>query len=211
MRKEENLRKCLLDIVLCLIIIQAIFLGMKQLTFQIMDEELFSRSMVTMTSMIVGIIFLCAYRRWRNIKFSALPVKFGKVYIVATFLTVLFFVVTLFLIRGFSSQNMLMILYSGIVTPVFEELLFRGTIWNKLRCYIEKEWEIYLLVTVLFGLWHIGYAIGIFMWQGGSILHCIIMKVLWGTLYGLFIGVMRVKTKNCYLGILAHGVLNVFG
>ena len=140
MRKEENLRKCLLDIVLCLIIIQAIFLGMKQLTFQIMDEELFSRSMVTMTSMIVGIIFLCAYRRWRNIKFSALPVKFGKVYIVATFLTVLFFVVTLFLIRGFSSQNMLMILYSGIVTPVFEELLFRGPICNKIRCYIEKEW-----------------------------------------------------------------------
>lgn len=37
------------------------------------------------------------------------------------------------------------------------------------------------------------------------------MKVLWGILYGLFIGVFRVKTKNCYLGILAHGVLNVFG
>ena len=50
-----------------------------------------------------------------------------------------------------------------------------------------------------------------FLWQGGNLLHCIIMKVLWGILYGLFIGVFKVKTKNCYLGILAHGVLNVFG
>lgn len=89
MEKEENLSKCLLDIVLCLIIIQAVFLGIKQLIFQFMDEELFSRSMVTMTSMIVGILFLCVYRRWRDIKFSALPVKFGKLYAVATFLTAL--------------------------------------------------------------------------------------------------------------------------
>ena len=211
MKKEESLSKCLFDIVLCLIIIQAIFLEIKRLIFQFMDEELFSRSMVTMISMIVGIIFLCVYRRWRKIKLSVLPVKFGKVYTVATFFAALFFVVTLFLIRGFSLQNMLMILYGGIVTPVFEELLFRGTIWNKLSYYINKEWKIYLFVTVLFGLWHIGYAIGIFLWQGGNILHCMIMKVLWGLLYGLFIGVFRLKTKNCYLGILAHGVLNVFG
>lgn len=211
MKKEENFCKCLFDIVLCLIMIQTIFLGIKQIAFQFMDEELFSRSMVTMVAMIIGIIFLCVYRRGRRIKFSALPAKFGKVYIVATVLTVLFFAVTLFLIRGFSLQNLLMILYGGIVTPVFEKLLFRGTIWNKLSCYIKKEWDIYLSVIVLFGLWHIGYAIGIFMWQGGNILHCIMMKVLWGTLYGLFLGIFRVKTKNCYLGILVHGVLNVFG
>ena len=104
-----------------------------------------------------------------------------------------------------------MILYGGIITPVFEELLFRGTIWNKLRHYIKKEWKIYLLVTVLFGLWHIGYAVGIYLWQGGNMLRCIVMKVLWGIMYGLFPGAIRLQTKNCYLGILAHGVLNVIG
>ena len=86
-----------------------------------------------------------------------MPVKFEKIYFFATFFTVLFFIVTLFLIRGLSLQNMLMILYSGIITPVFEEILFRGTIWNKLRCYIKKEWKIYLLVTALFGFWHMEY------------------------------------------------------
>ena len=110
MKKEENLSKCLSDIVLRLIIIQVIFLGMKQIAFQFMDEELFSRSMITMISMIVGIAYLCEYKRQRNIEFSALPVRFGKIYIFATFLTVLFFIVTLFLIKGFSLQNMLMIL-----------------------------------------------------------------------------------------------------
>lgn len=211
MKNEEDFSKCLSDIVLCLIILQVIFLGIKQIAFQFMVEALFSRSMVTMVSMIVGIIFLCAYKRRRSIKVSALPVKFGKIYFFATFLTILFFVITLFFIRGFSLQNMLMILYGGIITPVFEEMLFRGVIWNKLRYYIEKEWKVYLLVTALFGLWHIGYAVGIYLWQGGNMLRCIVMKVLWGTMYGLFLGAIRLKTKNCYPGILAHGVLNVFG
>lgn len=71
--------------------------------------------------------------------------------------------------------------------------------------------KIYLLVTALFGLWHIGYAVGIYLWTGGNMLYCIAMKVLWGTLYGLLLGLIRLKTKNCYLGILAHGALNVFG
>lgn len=132
-------------------------------------------------------------------------------YVAATLLTVVFFAITLFLINGFSLQNMLMLLYSGIVTPVFEELLFRGAIWNRLQGSDKSEWTSYLCVTILFGLWHIGYAIGIYMWQGGTLLRCILMKVLWGTLYGLFLGIFRVKTRNCYLGILVHGVLNVFG
>lgn len=69
MKEEQNLSKCLSDILLCLIIIQVIFLGIKQLAFQFMDEALFSRSMVTMISMIVGITLLCEYKRKRNIGF----------------------------------------------------------------------------------------------------------------------------------------------
>ena len=118
MKKEENFSKCLFDIVLHLIIIQAIFLGIKQITFHFIAEELFSRSMVTMVSMTIGIIFLWVYSKWRSSEFSVLPVKFGKVYIVATIFSMLFFVVTLFLIREFSLQNMLMILYGGIVASV---------------------------------------------------------------------------------------------
>ena len=212
MKKEENFSKCLFDIVLYLIIIQAIFLGIKQITFHFIAEELFSRSMVTMISMIIGIIFLWVYSKWRSSEFSVLPVKFGKAYIVATIFSMLFFVVTLFLIRGFSLQNMLMILYGGIVTPIFEELLFRGIIWNRLSCYIKREWKTYLLVTILFGLWHIGYAVGIYLWQGGNMLHCIFMKVLWGMLYGLFIGNPCMKFGKCYVRLLMKNTIwNSYG
>lgn len=58
MKKVENFSKYLFDIVLYLIIIQAIFLGIKQITFHFIAEELFSRSMVTMVSMTIGTIFL---------------------------------------------------------------------------------------------------------------------------------------------------------
>ena len=61
MKKEESFWKCLFDIVLCLIIIQIIFLGSKRFVFRFMEEELFSRSMVTMITMIVGILFLLYY------------------------------------------------------------------------------------------------------------------------------------------------------
>ena len=47
MKKEQNLSKCLFGIVLCLIIIQTIFIGIKWIAFQFIDEDLFSRSMVT--------------------------------------------------------------------------------------------------------------------------------------------------------------------
>ena len=81
---------------------------------------------------------------------------------------------------------------------------------NRLCRHFSREWQTYPAVTALFGLWHIGYAVGIYLWQGGDLLHCILMKVFWGTLYGLALGAFRLKTKNCYLGMLIHGVLNVF-
>ena len=34
------------------------------------------------------------------------------------------------------------------------------------------------MVTVLFALWHIGYAVGIYLWSGGNLFICIVMKVI---------------------------------
>lgn len=50
--------------------------------------------------------------------------------------------------------------YSCIVTPVSEELLFRGYIWNKwnkLNGISKSKWVTYLTVTILFPLWHLAY------------------------------------------------------
>lgn len=52
---------------------------------------------------------------------------------------------------------MFLLAYSCIVTPVFEELLFRGYIWNQLSGIWGNKWPTYLTTSILFGLWHLVY------------------------------------------------------
>ena len=210
-RSKNEFAATLIGILLCICAAQGFFLGIKRIAFHFCEETLFSRSMVTMAPMLLVLAVLVFYWKANKTELKLLLDRFGGGYIAATVAAALFLAITLFLIKGFSVKNLLLIVYAGIVTPVFEELLFRGHFWNRLSLHVEKEWIVFLLVTVLFGMWHIGYAVGIYLWQGGSLLRCILMKVLWGSMYGLLLGGIRLKTGNCYLGILAHGVLNVFG
>lgn len=210
-KRRKDFAGTLFGIVLCICAVQGLFLGLKRIAFRFCEETLFSRSMVTMAAMLLALAGFAFYWKAKNTELKLLPERFGSRYIAATVAAVLFLAITLFRVMGFSLRNLLLIIYAGIVTPAFEEPLFRGCFWNRLSSHMGKEWVAFLLVTVLFGLWHIGYAVGIYLWQGGSLLRCIVMKVLWGTLYGLLLGGIRLRTGNCYLGILAHGVLNVFG
>lgn len=56
--KSENIFGTLFVVGLNLTIVQAIFLGTKRLAFLFVEETLFSRSMVTMASMLLGIFML---------------------------------------------------------------------------------------------------------------------------------------------------------
>ena len=212
MKKDNRIvLKELLSIIIYLTIIQLLFIGIKQGVFCFYPETLYSRSMVMMFTMIVCLIIMIIYCRRKKCSYNFFPKVFGYLYIIITIIAVIFYVVTLFWVKTFSFENSLMFFYGSIVTPVFEELLFRGIIWTKLNELINKEWKTYLVVTVLFALWHIGYAVGIYLWSGGNLFICIVMKVIFGAVFGLIMGAIRCKTKNCYLGILVHGILNIFG
>ena len=176
-----------------------------------MPETLYSRSVVTMISMIAVFGVYLFYCRRKEYPLSVFPMRFSRSYIILTVIAVAFYMATLLFVKQPSGKNVLMLLYGSIVTPIFEEVLFRGVIWNRLNKFFAKEWKTYLTVTLLFALWHIGYAVGIYLWNGGSLLNCIVMKVLVGAIFGLITGAIRWKTKNCYSGILVHGILNAFG
>lgn len=48
----------------------------------------------------------------------------------------------------------------GLIVPAFEELLFRGYLWNNMQNSLKEEHSgliIWITITILFGLWHIGY------------------------------------------------------
>lgn len=166
-KSRKDLAISLFGIVLCLFAVQVLLLGAKRIVFHFYEETVFARSMVTMASMLFVLAVFSLFRKVRKTELNLFPKEFGIIYIVATAFAVLFFSITLFCVKKFTLQNLLMVVYAGIVTPVFEELLFRVFIWNRLSFHIKKEWKVLLIVTALFGLWHIGYAVGIYLWQGG--------------------------------------------
>lgn len=211
MKQNNRCIKTICFIIVWLLLIQMLFLGIKQIVFCFIDETLYTRSMTTMISMIMVFPFILLYCLRNKLTMSAFPTRFGASYIVITVTAVIFYTITLFFVNEFSIKSLLMLLYGSIITPVFEELLFRGLIWNKINGCFEKEYETFLIVTILFGLWHIGYAVGIYFWNDGNLLNCIIMKVMMGMVFGLITGALRYKTKSCCLGIIVHGILNAFG
>ncbi|MDD3400365.1 MAG: type II CAAX endopeptidase family protein [Eubacteriales bacterium] len=211
MAQGKPVFKDIILILICLTVIQSFFLGTKRIVFIYITETFYSRSIVTLISMIVVFAVTILYSRRKKYSLSVFPQTFSLPYIVITLIAAGFYVFTLFFVKTFTLQNALILLYGSIVTPILEELLFRGVIWNKLNKCFDKEWKTFLTVTVLFALWHIGYAIGIYLWNGGNLLNVIMMKVITGAIFGAMLGSLRYKTKNCYSGILVHGILNVLG
>lgn len=103
----------------------------------------------------------------------------------------------------------------GIVTPVFEELLFRGYIWGKIRKFegmINPDILTLLTVTLLFGVWQLGYMDilirnPVVMNNVGIVM---VLKVGVGLFLGLIVGYLRLKTGKTYASIIFHGLWNVF-
>jgi uncharacterized protein len=93
------------------------------------------------------------------------------------------------------------------VTPVFEELLFRGVFWNKMSDTGMNDKSIYWWNVALFALWHIGYMSSQIVDGNWS---AVLTKVGAAFLYGLILCYVRTKTKNCYSTMLVHGTINLF-
>lgn len=166
----------------------------------------FVRRMTTAAVMLVFSGLILLYARARKTPLTVFPHPFYKRYIVYTVIA------SLLLITSPSNFTdglpaVLLTVYGSIVTPVYEELLFRGYLWNRLETVIKKPLFVFLWSVVLFGVWHLGYMttqIAAGEW----------VPVLWklgaGIGYGVVLGLVRLKSKNCYATILVHGVLNLF-
>lgn len=88
--------------------------------------------------------------------------------------------------------------------------------WNELKNCFKNEFTIYIISTLLFALWHLGYADSIWFRMavnGGSALFpvAIFWKAITGLCFGIVIGFVRYKLKNCYAAILVHSFMNNFG
>lgn len=103
----------------------------------------------------------------------------------------------------------------GIITPVFEELLFRGYIWSKLHesdGIISPDILTFLTVTLLFGVWQLGY-IDVFIRNPaimGNAGMLITLKIGISLVLGLIVGFLRFKSDKTYASIIIHGLWNIF-
>lgn len=167
----------------------------------------------------VGLTLLLLFRPSKEemgFSFDNVGRKGKGLYITATIFLLFLIITSLTLFSENNPMNIVMNLKGVVLYPVFEELLFRGYLWEHFKRKGLKEYQVYILITLLFGFWHLGY------WD---IIHynashnfavvqmnwIMLNKVIVGMIYGLIIGLLKLKTKNTYGCILLHSLMNVFG
>ncbi|HHW32183.1 MAG TPA: CPBP family intramembrane metalloprotease [Clostridiaceae bacterium] len=100
------------------------------------------------------------------------------------------------------------IIYGSIVTPVYEELLFRGYIWNRFSKVMTSKLHICVWNIALFTIWHFLYIVPNMISGNWDVLQ--LLKLAAGIGYGTVLGLIRLRTENCWATILAHGIMNFF-
>lgn len=203
-------QKVILKIFGLLALFQIARLVIKQLIFKHIERTNFldhSASMVAMILMSGMILFIS---KQREIRLSIFPSNFGKSYVVGTIVFVLLLASAPSNYVG-GLQTIMLLIYSSVVTPIYEELIFRGYIWNRLSVIFKHPISVYLWSSILFSIWHLGYVDSLAFRVESSLLQALIWKAITGLGYGLVLGLLRWKSGNCYSTMLLHGVMNIFG
>jgi len=197
-------------IIALLAVIRLLLFGLEHFIFFFVERTIFSDSMATMCGMIILSGVFIVFAKKQNVSLSVFPRIFNKYYIIGTLIAVLLLVATPSNYVG-GLQAIILLFYGSVITPLYEELIFRGYVWNKLNTVIKKEWGTFLITTILFGIWHLGSFESIAFRVDTGLAKIMLMKVVVGLGYGVVLGALRLKTKNCYSTILLHGVMNIFG
>ena len=197
-------------VIIGLAVLQGLLYGAKHLVFLIVARTDFTDQMASMAVMVVLAGLVVGLARLRHWPLSVFPTRFSRWYVVATIVAAGLLIATPANYTG-GWQAVLTLVYGSIVTPVYEELVFRGLVWNRLATVFTKPWVVYVWSVVLFGVWHLGYVDSVAFRVEIGLMPIMAWKAVTGVAYGAVLGALRLKTKNCYSTMLLHGVLNLFG
>lgn len=187
-----------------MIVLQGIRELLERWISPMIPDTRFAAKMLTMVLMILLTGVVIVYAKLRKQELSAFPKTFSKRYIIATCITVVLYIAApLNFIEGLTS--VMTIVYVSIVTPIYEELLFRGYLWNRFQEVLGNKTAVFVWNVVLFTLWHVGYMVPHII--AGN-WFAVLTKVAAGAVYGIVLGFVRKKTGNCWSTILVHGIMN---
>lgn len=130
-------------------------------------------------------------------------------------------IILILLVANFLMDNSLWLsnLYGVIVVPWVEEALFRGLGWGRLSKALPQKWNGFLtwiLTSVLFGLWHLGYVDTVAFYANQPVsLTSLAMVMIWKVMVGGFIGglagLARWKFDKLPAAVFVHAMFNIFG
>ena len=207
--------KKILFIIIFLTLLQVGRIVFKNLVFVNFDRDLLSDVIVSMVYMIIVICISSIILRKKNINLNFFPKKFNMKYKLFTIFVLLFFIVTPIITKNYELYNILSLVYNAIITVIFEELIFRGLIFKEIGS-IKNDLIAYIVSTILFGIWHLGY-IDTIIWRtslfspDANIPNIMFWKVITGIIIGVILGFFRYKNKNVYSSMLVHTFINTFG
>lgn len=143
-----------------------------------------------------------------------LPRPFGKGDVALSAAVAAFFLLTALIRLPEGTPGLLFLIYGALITPIFEEMLFRGRVWGALEGYGERR--AWLGSALLFGLWHLGYVPSI-LWRTALLGHPVppleaaAWKLLTGGAFGLLFGAARYRQGSIWRALLLHVAVNSLG
>lgn len=188
------------------VIFQAALLSLRSAVGSFTADTDFSRRMLTMAIMLLLSAAVIFYAKIRRVPLSVFPKHFGKIYIIVTVIAAALLISSPSNFTG-GIKPIMLAAYGSVVTPIYEELLFRGFMWNRLKRAFRSEVGVYVITVALFTLWHLFYMLDSI--AAGNFI-AVLWKLAAGLGYGAVLGAIRIKTQNCYSTMLAHGLLNMF-
>jgi membrane protease YdiL (CAAX protease family) len=168
-------------------------------------------------TLMAAVVFLIARPTWQDLALDLRGTSKGTwwLYGVMALIVVMLLAANFMLDRSLWLQN----LYGVIFVPIVEEALFRGLGWGRLQKMLPQKGNgllTWILISVLFGLWHLGYA-DVILWYTDqpvtlSLLpNVMIWKVLVGGFIGGAAGLARWKFGKLPGAVFVHAMFNIFG
>jgi membrane protease YdiL (CAAX protease family) len=204
-------KKTVFVLFILLITLQLTRFVTEQIAFLFVERNDFTGAVVSSAAMYMLTVTVLIATQTTRQPLSVLPGKFNKFYIISTMIYIALVDASILVSEDLSFETAAAAVYACAVTPVFEEILFRGFVWNKLSGAFKNQWITYIITTLLFALWHLGYIDTVALKAHGNIAVIMLWKAITGLCFGVVLGFARIKAKNCYFTILLHGIMNVFG
>lgn len=207
--------KKIINIILCLIALQIGRFSFKTLAFLFVDKNFITDVIVSSIYMIIIIIFSIISIKKNELGLNIFPKRFNWRYIVTSTILFIFIFTTPIITKSNSLYDVLSLIYGSIITVIFEEIIFRGYVYKKISIIKNDLWA-YIISTLIFGIWHLGY-IDTVMWRvsmispNANIMNIMFWKVITDLSFGIVVGFFRYKNKNVYSSIIVHALLNTFG